>query len=373
MTFAFAPCVAAQEVAPLQLGVGYTVDVIGIADGGAGRGMRVLDNLNLTLDLDLDRQLGLTALEAHVDLLKNHGGRPNELASSIQGVDNIEVSDAGVRLYEAWLERGFGSVSLRAGLYDLNSEFYSNDAATIFVASPFGMGSELSASGPNGPSTFPSTALAARLRLARSSYYVQGAVVNAEAGTIGDANGIDVSGRAGLLFIAEAGVTGSGKFAIGGWRYTKKQPIVASPGAGSSFSQGAYMLAEYPVFGDSESASLTPFLRAGLADGVTTPFTGGWQVGARLDRAVLGRPKATVALGAAKGRLAKDYRLSAGVGDDMLLSSETIIELTFSDEVADGIVLQPDVQYVIHPGADPYVRDAIVIGLRCSIGFGSAR
>ena len=80
-------------------------------------------------------------------------------------MNNIEVAETRFKVYEAWIEQGFGDgrVSLRAGLYDLNSEFYTNDAAGALIAPPFGIGSELSATGPNGPSIFPSTALAVRL------------------------------------------------------------------------------------------------------------------------------------------------------------------------------------------------------------------
>ena len=50
----------------------------------------------------------------------------------------------------------------------------------------FGVGSELAATGVNGPAIFPSTALAVRLRVTTARSYGALAVVNAHAGTIGD-------------------------------------------------------------------------------------------------------------------------------------------------------------------------------------------
>lgn len=364
---------AAQTSKVVSLGAEYVVDVLGVAHGGNRRGARVLDDLDLTLDMDLDRGWGWKGVTAHVDVLRNHGGRPNDLAGSIQGIDNIEVNQRGVRLYEAWIEHQAGAASLRFGLYDLNSDFYANDAASLFVASPFGMGSELSASGPNGPSTFPSTALAARVKVSSASYYLQGAVINAEAGTIGDTRGIDVSGRAGLLVIAEMGYATTSKVAVGAWRYTKKQPVFAArsdPGL-ERVSQGIYALVEHSIIGSDTTFRLTPFLRAGVSDGVTTPFQGGWQAGLRFDRLIPSRPDASFAVGVASGRLTDEYRHNASVDDVALLSAETIIEATLSDEVAPGITLQPDVQYVINPDGNSGARDPIVIGLRCSIAIGS--
>lgn len=191
---------------PFSVNVLYKADVVGVASGGAARGARFLDNLDLVADADLDRAIGWRRTSAHVSLLNNLGGRPNDLAGSIQGIDNIEVANPRLKLYEAWVEKGLGArVTLRAGLYDVNSEFYQNDAAGLLISPMFGVGSELAATGTNGPSIFPSTALAGRLRFDTGRAYAAVAVVNAHAGTLGDEGGVDFSGNDGALLIAEAG------------------------------------------------------------------------------------------------------------------------------------------------------------------------
>ncbi|WP_425996333.1 hypothetical protein [Caulobacter sp. DWR1-3-2b1] len=57
--------------------------------------------------------------------------------------------------------------------------------------------------------------------------------------------------RLGALLIAEAGWTGSGKFAVGAWRYTEKQDDIRDlDPAGDparSDAQGVYLLAEHPL------------------------------------------------------------------------------------------------------------------------------
>ncbi|MEG8025504.1 carbohydrate porin [Sphingomonas aurantiaca] len=155
----------------------------------------------------------------------------NTLAGTLQGVDNIEVAKGRAKLYEAWVEQDIagGRAALLVGLSDLNVDFYQNDSAGLLVAPAFGIGSELAATGPNGPSIFPSTALTLRLNVAIASLgYVRAAVVNARAGVLGDAAGIDFGMHDGALLIAEAGTRTNGKLAIGGWRYTRHQDDMAA-------------------------------------------------------------------------------------------------------------------------------------------------
>ncbi len=161
----------------------YTADVAGPVSGGVSQAGKFLDNLLIEGDLDLDKALGWTGATAHVSLLNNSGGAPNDIAGTLQGIDNIEVARPRAKIYEAWAQQDFGRASVRVGIYDLNSEFYTTDAAGQLISPAFGIGSELAATGPNGPSIFPSTALALRFRLTPSdATYVQAAALNANAG-----------------------------------------------------------------------------------------------------------------------------------------------------------------------------------------------
>ncbi|WP_286879628.1 carbohydrate porin [Sphingomonas sp.] len=340
--FAAAPATAQDAPAAepiVKLSASYSAEVIGVVDGGAARGARALDNLDITADVDLARAIGWRGASFHADVLNN-----------------------------------FGGVTLRAGLYDLNSEFYVSDPAGLLVNPIFGIGSELSSTGPNGPSIFPSTALAARLRVERGRGYAQAAVINATAGTLGDDGGIDTSARNGVLVIAEAGITAPLRLGIGGWRYTKRQPGVIPPGVTpveERFdAQGAYVLASFDLAGaEGDVAHTAVFARAGVSDGRTTPFSGGWQAGVLIDRLFAARPASMLSLGAGSGVLSRPYRDGAPAGSPPLTGAETLFELTYSDELLAGLSIQPDVQYILHPGADRSVKDAIVLALRFSYAW----
>jgi len=48
---------------------------------------------------------------------------------------------------------------------------------------------------------------------------------------------------------------------------------------------------------------------------------------------------------------------------------ETAFELTYSAQINDVLRIQPDIQYIINPGAVIGIQDALVIGLRAEFGF----
>ena len=47
--------------------------------------------------------------------------------------------------------------------------------------------------------------------------------------------------------------------------------------------------------------------------------------------------------------------------------AETTLELTYHAEVLPGLRVQPDVQYVIHPGSTPALENTLVFTLRVQI------
>lgn len=357
-----------------KLSGSYTADLAGTVSGGLAKRGRVLDDLQVFGDLDLDKAIGWKGASAHFELLNNSGAMPNDDAGTLQGVDNIEVTRQRARLFEAWVEQSFGDkASIRAGLYDLNSEFYANDSAGLLLAPAFGIGSELAATGPNGPSIFPSTALAVRVRWTPNDHvYAQAAALNANAGVLGDPGGVKTSFDNGLLLIAEAGWQGRGKVAFGTWRYTDKQDdirfLAPSGDPAPATAQGAYVLLERHLTGEVDLRKTTAFARLGVSDGDTTAFRGGWQAGVLVEHVFESRPDSAFSIGVNQVFLSGKYRdnaIDAGLG---LRRSESAIEVTYADKIG-PVTIQPDVQYVKDPGADAGVGHALVAILRVGVEF----
>jgi porin len=353
--------------------VTYTADVIGALRGGAAHAGRYLDNLDLIGDLDLERAAGWRGATLHGYALNNSGGQPNAVVGTLEGVDNIEVSRARLRLYELWLEQNLGEASLKLGLYDLNSEFYVTDAAGLFISPPFGIGSEFASTGPNGPSIFPSTTLAVRFRYGgETGAYAQAAVLNADAGTIGDPHGLDMGLDHGALVVAEVGYNGPTRVALGAWRYTDKQDDLRDLDPFGApvqrTAQGGYGILEHTFVDRPDGPRLRGFLRVGASDGDTTPFEGGWQTGLFLERAWPGRPDSAAAIGLAQGLITAKHRTNGAAAGLDLGPSESRVEATYSDRIG-PVTLQPDVQFIHHPGGDRSAKDAVVAALRMSVSL----
>ena len=358
---------AAREIGPLDLTASYIADAIAVADG-TERGTRFVDLLTLEGGLDLDAAAGWNGASLHLTALAGTGGQPNALAGTMEGIDNAEVPVNRVRLFEAYLAQELPALrtTVKAGFIDLNADFYSNDAAALLIAPPFGIGSELASTGPNGPAIFPSSAATLSLRhAAGKSGYVQFAAVNAQAGVIGDRGGPATLLGNGALLVAEAGISGpGGKLALGGWSYTARQDDIAATDPGGAplrrRAQGVYLLAEHPLGSDH----VTGFLRAGLSDGRTTPFQGGWQAGVLVTGALPGRSAARLSLGVHQGYLATGYRGTMAAAGDPQRPAETGWEITLEDQLASWLTVQPDFQYVRTTARRPDSRDAVIFGLR---------
>ncbi|WP_241213238.1 carbohydrate porin [Sphingomonas sp. ABOLE] len=366
--------VFAQRVVDVHLV--ETIDVVSVARGGDRERTYVLDDTHLTADADLARLVGWQGATAHVDVMSTMGGRPNGAAGTLQGVDSIEVASHHVRLFEAWVEQRIGQHStVRAGAYDLNSEFYVNGAAGLLLSPSFGAGSELAATGPNGPSIFPSTALTVRVEHRFGDIaYARAAVLNGAAGCLGDPHGLDFSFRDGLLLIGEAGIERPGlKIAGGYWRYTKRHDDYTEVDADGvplqRVDHGGYAIAELQLTGGEGKRSLTVFGRAGMSGGAATPFQGGWQAGFLVERLIAGRPDSQASFGMSRGVTTPGYRavlLDAGARPSR---AETTFELTYSDQLATWLTVQPDLQFIADRGGVEKARGVVVGTLRLTIAF----
>jgi porin len=362
----------------IDWGLTYKADIAGVLDGGSSQSGRFLDNLELTADISLERVFGWQGAHVYAHLLNNSGGAPNDIAGTLQGVDNIEVERPRGKLYQFWIEQEFagGRGSVLAGLYDLNSEFYVTDAAGVFIAPAFGIGSELAATGPNGPSIFPSTALSLRGRWALTeNQAIQAAIVNAHAGVLGDPGGVDDEFDNGALIIAEWARGGAINVRVGAWRYSDDQhDIRDTDGLGDPLQRtanGAYVSAEGVVWdaGDDDVRETTAFVRVGGSDGDTTDFSGGWQAGLTVTQVFEGRPDSVFGIGFNQAFVTSKFRANEiDLGNDPA-HAESAVELTYSDRLLPYLTLQPDIQIIHEPGADR-ARDNVVVGtLRVTVEF----
>jgi porin len=63
----------------------------------------------------------------------------------------------------------------------------------------------------------------------------------------------------------------------------------------------------------------------------------------------------------------RDDRADEGLATD---ATETALELTYRARLSDWLVVQPDLQYIVNPGVDPDIDNALVVGMRFEVTFG---
>lgn len=366
---------ATPPTQPVHFGALYDGEVMGVAAGGLGRGATYLDQLMLSADVDFDRAVGWKGATAHVDVLSSHGGQPSDRTGSSLGIDRNAIEARPVRLVQAYVQQAFakGRVSVLLGFYDIANDFSSVSSADLFIGPTGALAPELAASGPNGPSDAPETALTLRVRVQPTpSTYLAVMAANARSGDLGDASGPDFSFRDGLFLAAEAGYTASARFAVGAWTYTQRQPDIRDLGASGNpvlrAARGVYGLAEYPLYAPPDGVrKTTAFLRVGISEGKTTSYSASWKAGILIEHLFRSRPESTLAFGGIAARF--DGRFRANGADTGLAvgASETGFELTYSDRIAPHVKLQPDLQWVHRPSGQRAIGDVIVTGLRVEI------
>lgn len=340
-----------------------TLDVMANLDGGLKTGSRVLDNALVQFNYD-GAVHGLSGVTATIGALYNgNQSVSGDLVGDLQGISNIETGTQALRPYEVWIAKAFGDgeTSLKAGLIDLNGNFDAPGVSTLFLNSSHGIIPSFSQSGANGPSIFPTLGLALVGEASLSEgLNVRAGVFDPVPGdpdkpTRTDTRWRSDDGALGVIEVERA--TDAVRFALGGWTYSNA--TAGSLAREQNSNSGLYGTVEF-----NPKGPISAFLRAGTADpdrNDVSSYLGGGVVWTGPFPA---RKDDQFGVAMAHVTTSKPAR-AAGLSD-----SETNIELTWAAPITGGFAVQGNLQYVMNPGADTVLSNAIVTGLRLSWSFG---
>lgn len=162
------------------------------------------------------------------------------------------------------------------------------------------------------------------------------------------------------------------KLAIGGWYYTSDFESVDSMNPMQyQGSWGVYGLWEKSVFFANENtrSGLSYFLRVGISDenvNQVDKYIGGGIVHSgifpQLDNDQMG-----VAIAAA--HTSEKFKQAFIKQGEQIDNWEMAVELTYRAEINDWFSIQPDLQYIINPGFNPALKNAVTFGIRTEICF----
>ena len=356
--------------------VGYVADLLRNASGGIRNGSAYLQNVDATIEFDLGRIFGSRGGTLFAYLLWNNASTfSDRYPGDAQVVSNIDVEQA-FRLYEFWYQLSFTEqLNLKFGLYDLNSEFDAVDSAALFLNSSHGIIPTYSQTGENGPSIFPATSLTARLEWNFGNNLVRYALLDAVPGDPHNpsATAIKLSSREGVLHAFEYTHEFSGalRLGLGAFSYSAEFESLRETDAWGNpvrrgGNRGWYGFAEGTPYADAaERRSVSAFIRYGTANGALYPFANYLGAGTVLSGFVPHRPDDQIGVSLALARCGEDFRAANNA-----LSHETTLELTYLLRINDRLQIQPDIQFIINPGAERTIENALVIGIRLALNHG---
>jgi len=361
-----APVARAESFSlPVEFEATNVVDVLANTRGGLQRATRALDKFDVTATFTGDDH-GVQGWTAFADLqatsAADFGG---SVAGTLQGISNIDAP-AGVRVLDAWLAYGVeGTGGFKAGILDLNSEFDVTQTAVLFLNPSHGIGADFGQSGENGPSIFPNPGLGLVGRWMPGGHWELKAGVFE--GTSGDPahpgrESIALASHEGALFTAEVRNRPSPNWvlSLGGWAYTAAFDTL--DGGRSHGNAGVYAMTEAKLTSveGHDDQGVNGWLRVGFANSAINPVEG--YVGGGLVYTGVFSDQDQAGFAFAVARVGDAAETNLG-----LRGGETTLEATYAYVVSDWLTIQPDVQYVISPGGDPSLDDALVIGSRLSL------
>jgi porin len=398
----------------------YIGEVLGNVSGGLKQGAIYEGRLNLAIDVDLQKLAGLDQLTFHANMFQIHGdGLSRSNLQNFFVVSGIEALPS-TRLYEAYFEKKWGNnaVSLKAGQLAADSEFFNTKYTDVHTNASMGWPAITSVDLPSGGPSPPLAALGARLLVnASDNVAILGAVFDGNQAGPGaddpqqrDRYGVNfrvndpplVLGQVQYSWNNKKGdpnLAGAVKF--GGWRnfgafsdlrYASNGVSLASPASSGTPAMlsgdfGVWAVAEQQLYRvpSSDDRGVGVFGRVSSSPTDSSLIDLYADAGVEFIGLSEARPndKFGVAAGYAhvsRHAQALDADLRALMGSAWPRRSfEGLFTAVYQYEIRAGWSLQPNLQYILHPGGgatDPLsanpghlLRNAAVLGLRTTLKF----
>ena len=392
-----AAALSAAEPAPaFETGIDVTLEAAAGVRGGTQRGQS-LQALTLAHASWRNQPAEAAAqLRAYASILNHEGRGPSaRYLGDFLAASNAEAYDS-TRLYSWWFEVEQAGWSLRAGALLADEEFAGTTGGGYLNNSVFGWPAFISANTVNtGPAFFVA---APGIRLARTvtpALTWRGGIYDGDTfdSAAGDArvnrHGLhyDLGGTQGFFAISEvayAPADGTTGFAAGAWAHTAKFADMSDDATGRRFAAtgadprqhdgnyGAYVAVQRTLAGKSgEAGYVTAFVRAGLAPKDRNPLDAVVDTGVAATGLIPGRAKDVTAVGFAHASFSSRYAANARASAprDPAPDFEQVFELNHTVTLGEHFSVQPDVQFIRHPGGSAALHDALLFMLRVKASY----
>jgi porin len=377
----------------ITLNVNDSENLLGNLAGGVKPGATLQGLTTAVLTVDTGKAFNLPGGTFNISALQIHGrGLSPYYLDDLQTANGNEAEDA-TRLWELWFDQAFfnNKFDVKIGQQSIDNEFLVSADSGLFVNTAAGWPLLPSDDMYGGGPAYPLSSLGLRLRGEPTGNATILAGVfddNPGGGAFAlDAQALDHGGtrfnlNTGALFIAElqyatkmAGLPGTYK--IGGWLDTGTFPDQELASVSHHGNDSLYGVADQTVWQSAGAQNVNIFARIMAAPDdrnlIEFSLNGGITIAAPFPARANDTAGIDVDLGRVGRRAASGDR-AAGLP---ARGTEELIELTYQAQATPWLILQPDLQYVVNPGAgviDPddashLLRNAFVAGLRAVVTF----
>ena len=359
----------------------YTAQVWGNTVGGLRQGATYIGLLQFGLAADLEKAIGWQGGSFNTTWIWISGNQPAPmLVGSNFGISTFEGS-ACFRALDLWLQQKLFSdqLTLRAGMFNVDAEFTVSEQASLFQYNGFGW-PILYNGDTAGPPAYPYAAPGVYAAVEPGGgWKFQAAAMqgNALPDDVNPTNfAWEFDQENGCLLIGEAWYGWDkaklpGTFKLGAMFETGSSPT--SDGTGNAWgSSFFYGIIDQWLFREAGCSDDNP---QGLAWFGRSLFTGSpdrsplsflFNTGFTYTGPIPGRDQDAAGIA-----LCWDT-LTSGAAQDLSGPEpglEMVLEATYQAQITPWFSIQPDVQFVIQPGGNGAVPNALVLGLSASIDF----
>lgn len=383
----------------IQLGGDEIAEMLGNPQGGGRDGWVGEGRFELFVNLDLEKLADWPGAIFHANAYQIYGqGLSSHDLGNLITVSNIEFRPS-TRLFDLWVQQSLlnDTLSLRLGQIAADDEFFVSQYAPLFINSTFGWPAILGVNLPDGGPAYPVARPGLRARLALSpSLTVSAAVFSGD--PVANESGFNFHMNGDVFAISEVAHSMSllalpGTFKLGGWIHSGRfqdQRIdttglsLADPASNGTpayrrGNYGGYAILDQLLWrrDGTSDLGLGAFLRLG-GNGSDRNLIDFHADGGLTLAEPFGRTNDTVGIsmsyeqvGAARQDLGLDTRRFTGLPVPEP-DFESVLELSYQGQLTSWWIVQPDLQWIIHPGARltlPEKPDALVLGLRTAIAL----
>lgn len=349
----------------------YTLDLASNLKGGLDQGSAYLGNIDLMFTFDTEKFGFWKNGRFFVYLLNNHGNSLSDLIGDFQVVNNIEAN-SNSRLYEFWYEHHLENIKITIGQHNLNSIFAISKSGLFFINSSFGIQPDISAN--VSTSIFPLAALGAIISLKiNSNLQFNNGVYDGDPGSeTSNPNSLkwSLNKTDGAFFIHELvyekkkDSSVNSIFKLGLWNHIQKQIF---DGFEQYNSQGIYFIGEKKIFQlEDDVKRVNFFSQVGFSLNQYNPVKSYWGGGFVYHGIFSNHENDAGGIAIAHSRFSDYYQSQFSMDK---LQSETALEISYEFVFSNPLVLKPNVQYIINPGTNTSIPNALMALVRMSYSW----